>query len=89
MGTRTVKKGAAVGRGPGPTEPPPLSRSNKVELSASPQYDVRVIAYNGPAVQPIDLSPDQADELGLRLIREAARCRTLRARGPERDNAGI
>lgn len=67
----------------------PLDRSNKIELSCSPQYDVRVSAYNGPFTQPIDLSPEQADELALRLIREAARCRVLHARGPGRDNTGI
>lgn len=66
-----------------------MNRSNKVELSASPQYDVRVTAYNGPFVQPIDLSPDQADELALRLVREAQRCRILHARRPERDNVVI
>ena len=66
-----------------------MNRSNKVELSTSPQYDVRVSAYNGPFTQPIDLTPDQADELALRLIREAQRCRILHARGPERDDACI
>lgn len=66
-----------------------MDSSNKIVLSCSPQYDVRVMAYNGATPASIDLSPEQADELGLRLIREAARCRTLHARGPERDNAGI
>jgi hypothetical protein len=66
-----------------------MNRSNKIELSEGPAHDVRMFVYveNGPKI--VDLSPEQADELALHLIREAGRIRILRARGPKRDRVGI